>query len=69
MYVRSRSVLLAIVLHAGINFAFGGNGLVVLTEVHNLLALFTVVTCLLAASVFVHLHRTAPPETLQHTLD
>lgn len=60
LYARSRSVVLAIVLHAGINFAFGGNGLVVLTEARGLLALFTVIVCALAAVAFFHLRRAAP---------
>lgn len=69
LYVRSRSVLLAIVLHAAINFAFGGNGLVVLTEARGLLALFTVMTYLLAVGAFRHLHRTAPSAVVRPAVD
>jgi hypothetical protein len=65
----SRSVLLAIVLHAAINFAFGGNGLVVLTEARGLLALFTVMTYLLAVGAFRHLHRTAPSAVVRPAVD
>jgi hypothetical protein len=61
LYVRSRSVVLAIVLHAGINFAFGGNGPVVLTEARGLLVLFTVMVGILATAAFLHLRQAAPP--------
>jgi len=65
VHVRSRgSVLLTIILHAGVNFAFGGYGPVdVTTDAPRLLALVGV-TALVALAAFADLRRTPRLESV-----